>query len=58
MELQSNDTGIKGLIVTVLFWFISHVTLSNIATFCTIASAIVTIYVNLHKHLKNGKNKH
>jgi len=56
MELQNNE-GIRGLIVTIVLWVISHITLSNLATFCTIASAMVTIYVNLHKHFSNGKDK-
>jgi hypothetical protein len=57
MEQPTNDAGINGLLVTLTFWVFSHLTASDFATYCTIASALVTIFVNINKY-RNGKNKH
>lgn len=57
MEQPTNDAGINGLLVTLTFWVFSHLTASDVATYCTILSALVTIFVNINKY-KNGKDKH
>ena len=57
MEHHVDSTPVRGLLVTLGLWLFAHVTASQVATYCTIASAIVTIVVNIQK-LKNGKNKH
>jgi hypothetical protein len=57
MEHQTNDAGINGLLVTLTFWIFSHLTASDVATYCTIVSALVTIFVNIQKY-KHGKDKH
>ena len=57
MEHQTNDAGINGLLVTLTFWVFSHLTASDVATYCTILSALVTIFVNVNKY-RNGKDKH
>jgi hypothetical protein len=56
MEQPTNDAGINGLLVTLTFWVFSHLTASDVATYCTILSALVTIFVNINKY-KNGKDK-
>jgi hypothetical protein len=56
MEQPTNDAGINGLLVTLTFWVFSHLTASDVATYCTIASALVTIFVNVNKY-RNGKDK-
>jgi hypothetical protein len=56
MEHQTNDAGINGLLVTLFLWVFSHLTASDLATYCTIASALVTIFVNINKY-RNGKDK-
>jgi len=57
MEQHTNDAGINGLLVTLFFWVFSHLTASDVATYCTIVSALVTIFVNINKY-RNGKDKH
>jgi hypothetical protein len=57
MEQPTNDAGINGLLVTLTFWVFSHLTASDVATYCTILSALVTIFVNINKY-RNGKDKH
>lgn len=57
MEQHTTDAGINGLLVTLTFWIFSHLTASDVATYCTIVSALVTIFVNINKY-KNGKDKH
>ena len=56
MEQPTNDAGINGLLVTLTFWVFSHLTASDVATYCTILSALVTIFVNINKY-RNGKDK-
>jgi hypothetical protein len=56
MEHQTTDAGINGLLVTLTFWVFSHLTASDVATYCTILSALVTIFVNINKYI-NGKDK-
>jgi hypothetical protein len=47
MEAPSvNDNGTGGLIVTILFYFISKVTLSDVAMFATIAAGLSTALAN------------
>ena len=57
MDQPTNDAGINGLLVTLTFWVFSHLTASDLATYCTIVSALVTIFVNIQKY-KHGKDKH
>jgi hypothetical protein len=57
MEQHVDGTSVKGLILTMGLWMVAHVTASQVATYCTILSAIVTIIVNIQK-FKNGKDKH
>jgi hypothetical protein len=56
MEHQTTDAGINGLLLTLFLWVFSHLTASDLATYCTIASALVTIFVNINKY-RNGKDK-
>jgi hypothetical protein len=57
MEQHVDSTSVKGLLFTMGLWMLAHVTASQVATYCTILSAIVTIIVNIQK-FKNGKDKH
>jgi hypothetical protein len=57
MEQHVDGTSLKGLILTIGLWMVAHVTASQVATYCTILSAIVTIIVNIQK-FKHGKDKH
>jgi hypothetical protein len=57
MEQHVDSTSVRGLLFTVGLWMVAHVTASQVATYCTILSAIVTIIVNIQK-FKNGKDKH
>jgi hypothetical protein len=57
MEQHVDSTSVRGLLLTMALWMFAHITASQVATYCTILSAIVTIIVNIQK-LKNGKNKH
>jgi hypothetical protein len=57
MEQHVDGTSVRGLLITVFLWMFAHVTASQVATYCTIASAIVTIIVNIQKLKSNGKNK-
>lgn len=57
MEQYHGDMSLRSMAVTFFLWGISHITASQFATYCTIASAIITIIVNLNK-LRNGKNKY
>jgi hypothetical protein len=57
MEQHVDSTSVKGLLLTMGLWMLAHVTASQVATYCTILSAIVTIIVNIQK-FKNGKDKH
>lgn len=57
MEQHLDSTSVRGLLVTMGLWMFAHVTASQVATYCTIASAIVTIIVNIQK-FQNGKDKH
>jgi len=57
MEQHFDIPSVKGLLVTVGLWLFAHVTSSQLATYCTIISAILTILVNIQR-LKNGKDKH
>lgn len=54
MEQHLDSTSLRGLLVTMGLWMFAHVTASQVATYCTILSAIVTIIVNIQKY-KNGK---
>jgi hypothetical protein len=59
MEHHVDGTSVRGLLVTMFFWTVSHITASDIATYCTIASALVTIVVNVHrlgKEIKKSKS--
>ncbi len=55
MEQHVDGTSVRGLLITVFLWMFAHVTASQVATYCTIASAIVTIIVNIQKLTSNGK---
>ena len=57
MEQHVDGTSVRGLLITMGLWMFAHITASQVATYCTIASAIVTIAVNIQR-LKNGKDKH
>jgi hypothetical protein len=57
MEQHVDGTSVRGLLLTMSLWMLAHVTASQVATYCTILSAIVTIIVNIQK-FKNGKDKH
>ena len=57
MEQHVDGTSVRGLLLTMGLWIFAHVTASQVATYCTILSAIVTIIVNIQKY-KNGKDKH
>jgi hypothetical protein len=57
MEQHVDSTSVRGLLLTMGLWMVAHVTASQVATYCTILSAIVTIIVNIQK-FKNGKDKH
>ena len=54
MEQHVDGTSVRGLLLTMGLWMFAHITASQVATYCTIASAIVTIIVNIQK-FKNGK---
>ena len=54
MEHYVDGTSVRGLLLTLALWMFAPVTASQVATYCTIASAIVTIIVNIQK-FKNGK---
>ena len=54
MEQHVDGTSVRGLLLTMSLWMFAHITASQVATYCTIASAIVTIIVNIQK-FKNGK---
>ena len=56
MEHHVDSTSVRGFLVTLGPWLFAHVTASQVATYCTIVSAIITIIVNLQR-LKNGKDK-
>jgi len=55
MEQHVDGTSVRGLLIPVFLWMFAHVTASQVATYCTIASAIVTIIVNIQKLTSNGK---
>lgn len=57
MEQHVDGTSVRGLLLTMGLWMFAHITASQVATYCTILSAIVTIIVNIQK-FKNGKDKH
>lgn len=59
MEAPSvNDNGTGGLIVTMLFYFVSKITLSDIAMFATIAAGISTALANGYRwYAEYSKNK-
>lgn len=57
MEQHVDGTSVRGLLITMGLWMFAHITASQFATYCTIASAIVTIIVNIQR-LRNGKDKH
>ena len=57
MEQHVDSTSVRGLLITFGLWLFAHVTASQVATYCTILSAIITIIVNIQR-LKNGKDKH
>jgi hypothetical protein len=57
MEQHLDSTSVRGLLLTMSLWMFAQVTASQVATYCTILSAIVTIIVNIQK-FKNGKDKH
>ena len=57
MEQHVDGTSVRGLLLTMALWMLAHITASQVATYCTIASAIVTIIVNIQKY-KHGKDKH
>jgi hypothetical protein len=57
MEQHFDSTSLKGLMLTMGLWMVAHVTASQVATYFTILSAIVTIIVNIQK-FKHGKDKH
>jgi hypothetical protein len=54
MEQHVDSTSVRGLLFTMGLWMVAHVTASQVATYCTILSAIVTIIVNIQK-FKHGK---
>lgn len=60
MDHQVDSTSIRGLAITSFLWVFAHFTSSDLATYCTIISAIVTIFMNVHKFItsrkKNNKN--
>ena len=55
MEQHVDGTSVRGLLLTMSLWMLAHVTASQVATYCTILSAIVTIIVNIQKLKSNGK---
>ena len=57
MEHYVDGTSVRGLLLTMALWMLAHITASQVATYCTILSALVTIIVNIQK-FKNGKDKH
>lgn len=61
MEHQVDNTSIRGLLITTGLWLFAKMTSSDLATYCTIISAIVTIVVNLYKirdmRSKSSKNE-
>jgi hypothetical protein len=57
MEQHVDSTSVRGLLFTMALWMFAHITASQVATYCTILSAIVTIIVNIQK-FKHGKDKH
>ena len=57
MEQHVDSTSVRGLLITMGLWLFAHVTASQVATYCTILSAIITIIVNIQR-LKHGKDKH
>jgi hypothetical protein len=57
MEQHVDGTSVRGLLLTMSLWMFAHVTASQVATYCTILSALVTIFVNINKY-RNGKDKH
>lgn len=54
MEQHVDSTSVRGLLLTMALWMFAHITASQVATYCTILSAIVTIIVNIQK-FKHGK---
>ena len=54
MEQHLDSTSVRGMALTASFWMLARVTASDVATYCTILSAIVTIIVNIQK-IKSGK---
>jgi len=57
MDQHVDGNSVRGLLLTMGLWMVAHVTASQVATYCTILSAIVTIIVNIQK-FKHGKDKH
>jgi hypothetical protein len=55
MEQHVDGISVRGLLITVFLWMFANITASQFATYCTIASAIVTIIVNIQKLTSNGK---
>lgn len=49
MEHHVDNTSLRGLLITTGLWVFAKMTASDIATYCTILSAIVTIVVNFYK---------
>lgn len=54
MEQHLDSTSVRGMLLTASLWLLARVTASDVATYCTILSAIVTIIVNIQK-FKSGK---
>jgi hypothetical protein len=54
MEQHLDSTSVRGMALTASLWMLARVTASDVATYCTILSAIVTIIVNIQK-FKSGK---
>ncbi len=57
MEHNVDATSTRGFLITFGLWLFAHITASQLATYCTIASALLTIIINIQK-LSNGKDKH
>jgi hypothetical protein len=55
MDQHMDATSTRGFLITFGLWLFANITASQMATYCTIISAIITIIVNIQKLKSNGK---